>query len=323
MAQIDDKLLEEIVGNSGTQFAGQISSKDASRLGSIWDPKFSKELTQQMASQEDFHWTYKMRVVAAGQEQPTPIQFWLPIPPEITTTDEQLQEFIASQKRKYSTVKQSTSILSEAQTESIKWMRYITVPLPEHIQWKIMLLLHQNNSVPLQLGQITEKLNANQRDDVSDVLHDMVKKKILDVVDENNRNAKYVLSEDTRSKYFTFDNTKIGSADDISYITKKAVNNYLQKKYFITIADQTVKKDEDRTDLIAYSYETDKAISVEIESASELASHPEAARKNMVKWKEMGFAAYHGWSTSYRIKEILESHIDQEEQRENVLAFVV
>ena len=322
MAQIDDKLLEEIVGNSGTQFAGQISSKDASRLGSIWDTKFSKELTQQMASQEDFHWTYKMRVTA-GQEQSTPIQFWLPIPPEIANTDEQLQEFIASQKRKYSTVKQSTSILSEAQTESIKWMRYITVPLPEHIQWKIMLLLHQNNSVSLQLGQITEKLNANQRDDVSDVLHDMVKKKILDVVDENNRNTKYVLSEDTKSKYFTFDSIKIGSADDISYITKKAVNSYLQKKYFITIADQTVKKDEDRTDLIAYSYETDKAISVEIESASELASHPEAARKNMVKWKEMGFAAYHGWSTSYRIKEILESHIDQEEQRENVLAFVV
>jgi len=321
MAQIDDKLLEEIVGNSGTQLAGRISGKDASRLGSIWDPKFSKELTQQMASQEDFHWTYKMRA-AAGQEQPTPIQFWLPIPPEITNTDEQLQEFIASQKRKYSTVKQSTSILSDAQAELIKWMRYITVPLPEKEQWEIMLVLYNNGTEPLQLGQITEKLKANQRDDVSDVLHDMVEKKILDVVDDENRNTKYVLSEDTRSKYFTFDSTKIGSADDIPYLTKKAVNSYLKKGLFLTIADQTVKKDEDRTDLIAYSYETDKAISVEIESASELASHPEAARKNMVKWKKMGFAAYHGWSTSYRIKEILESQIEPKE-RENVLVFVV
>jgi len=321
MAQIDDKLLEEIVGNSGTQLAGRISGKDASRLGNIWDPKFSKELTQQMASQEDFHWTYKMRA-AAGQEQPTPIQFWLPIPPEITNTDEQMKQFIASQKRKYHTVNQSTSILSEAQTESMKWMRYITVPLPEHIQWQIMLMLHQNNSVPLQLGQITEKLKVNQRDDVSDVLHDMVEKKMLDVIDEDNRNAKYVLSEDTKSKYFTFNSTKIGSADDIPYLTKKAVSSYLQKGLFLTIADQTVKKDEDRTDLIAYSYETDKAISIEIESASELASHPEAARKNMVKWKEMGFAAYHGWSTSERIKEILESQIEQEE-RKHVLVFVV
>ena len=321
MAQIDDKLLEEIVGNSGTQLAGRISGKDASRLGNIWDPKFSKELTQQMASQEDFHWTYKMRA-AAGQEQPTPIQFWLPLPPEMPNTDEQMQQFIASQKRKYHTVEQSTSILSEAQTESIKWMRYITVALPEHMQWQIMLVLHQNNSEPLQLGQITEKLKADQRDDVSDVLHDMVEKKMLDVVDDDNRNAKYVLSEDTKSKYFTFNSSKIGSADDIPHITKKAVSSYLQKGYFLTIADQTVKKDEDRTDLIAYSYETDKAISVEIESANELASHPEAVRKNMVKWESMGFAAYHGWSTSDRIKKILESQIEKE-KRKNVLVFVI
>ena len=174
--------------------------------------------------------------------------------PEMPNTDEQMQQFIASQKRKYHTVERSMSILSEAQTESIKWMRYITVPLPEHMQWQIMLVLHQNNSEPLQLGQITEKLKADQRDDVSDVLHDMVEKKMLETIDKDNRNTKYVLSEDTKSQYFTFDSTKIGSADDIPHITKKAVSSYLQKGYFLTIADQTVKKDEDRTDLIAYSY---------------------------------------------------------------------
>jgi len=322
MAQIDDKLLEEIVGNSGTQLAGRISGKDASRLGNIWDPKFSKELTQQMASQEDFHWTYKMRA-ASGQEQPTPVQFWLPDLPVISNSDKQIQQFISSQKAKYHAIEQSTtSLISEAQTESIKWMKYITVPLPEKIQWQIMLMLYQNNEEPLQLGQITEKLKATQRDDVSDVLHDMVEKKMLDVVDEDNRNAKYILSDNTKKKYFTFDSTKIGTADDIPYLTEKAVNSYLSKGYFITIADQSVKKEEDRTDLIAYSYETDKAISVEIESSSELASHPEAARKNMIKWPKMGFAAYHGWATINRLKEIRESQIEEKE-KENVLVFVV
>jgi len=150
----------------------------------------------------------------------------------------------------------------------------------------------------------------------------MVEQKLLEKIDEDNRNTKYVLSQDTITQYFTFDSTKIGSADDIPYLTKMAVENYLNKGLFVTIADQTVKKDKDRTDLIAYSYDTDKAYSVEIESASELASHPEAARKNMVKWKDMGFASYHGWSTSNRIKDILESQIEKEE-RENVLVFVV
>ncbi|MDH3764190.1 MAG: TraM recognition domain-containing protein [Nitrosopumilus sp.] len=322
MAQIDDKLLEEIVGNSGTQLAGRISGKDASRLGNIWDPKFSKELTQQMASQEDFHWTCKMRA-SPGQEQPTPIQFWLPTPPEMPNSDEQLQNFIASQKARYSTNdEQSVSILSEAKTASIKWMRYITVPLPEQIQWQIMLELYKNGTKPLQLGQITERLKADQRDDISDVLHEMVQQKMLDVIDDENRNAKYILSQDTITNYFTFDSTKIGTADDIPYLTQKAVNSYLKKGYFLTIADQSVKKDEDRTDLIAYSYDTDKAISVEIESAAEIASHPEAARKNMVKWPKMGFAAYHGWATTDRLKEIRESQIEKE-KRKDVLVFIV
>ena len=192
-----------------------------------------------------------------------------------------------------------------------------TIPLPEKIQWQIMLMLYQTNEKSLQLGQITEKLKANQRDDVSDVLHEMVEQKLLEIANEENRNAKYILSEKTKKNYFTFDSTKIGTADDIPYLTEKAVNSYLSKGYFITIADQSVKKDEDRTDLIAYSYETDKAISIEIESAAELASHPEAARKNMVKWPKMGFAAYHGWATTNRLKEIRESQIEQKEKEKD------
>ena len=188
--------------------------------------------------------------------------------------------------------------------------------------WQITKSFFQNNSEPLQLGQITEKIKADQRDDISETLHEMVEQKLLNILDEDNRNAKYVLSNHSIEQYFTFDSTKIGTADDIPYLTEKAVSSYLQKGYFLTIADQSVKKDEDRTDLIAYSYDTDKTISVEIESASEIASHPEAARKNMVKWPKMGFAAYHGWATAGKLKEIQESQI-KEEKRKDVLVFVV
>lgn len=81
-AQIDDSLLEEITGNCGTQLAGRISGKDASKLAKIWDPRFSGEITQQLAAQEDFHWTIKMRA-ADGEEQPTPVQFWLHKPTKL------------------------------------------------------------------------------------------------------------------------------------------------------------------------------------------------------------------------------------------------
>lgn len=48
-AQINDKLLEEITGNCGTQFAGKVSGRDAGRIAQIWDPQFSKEIQQQLA----------------------------------------------------------------------------------------------------------------------------------------------------------------------------------------------------------------------------------------------------------------------------------
>ena len=54
-AQIPEFLLEEITGNCGTQIAGRVSGKDASKLANIWDPRFSKEIQQQLASQEDYH----------------------------------------------------------------------------------------------------------------------------------------------------------------------------------------------------------------------------------------------------------------------------
>ena len=89
---------------------------------------------------------------------------------------------------------------------------------------------------------------------------------------------------------------------------------------FLTIADQKIEKDEDRTDLIAYSYDSEKSISVEIESASELASHPEHAIYNMRKWKKMGFDMCHSWSSDKKLLEIYKKQIDD---TENVKAFVV
>ena len=100
-AQIEDSLLEEITGNCGTQLAGRISGKDASKLSKIWDPRFSGEITQQLAAQEDFHWTIKMRA-ADGEEQPTPVQFWLHKPPKLNLNEEEeLEEFIQNQRSLY------------------------------------------------------------------------------------------------------------------------------------------------------------------------------------------------------------------------------
>lgn len=341
-AQIDDSLLEEITGNCGTQLAGRISGKDASKLAKIWDPRFSNEITQQLASQEDFHWTIKMRA-ADGEEQPTPVQFWLHKPHELSLNDDELNEFVQNQKKLYGNGKISeeeiissfepeskesainennTSLLQLSQIEKNRWLRYITVDLPETKQhWQILLMLYNENNKPLQLTQITEKLKAKTRDDVVSILKKMVKDGLLKS-NESNRNVKYSLSKKAIKNYFTFDPKYIGSADDIPHITKHAVKSYLDMGLFVTTALQKIEKGEDRTDLIAYSYDLDKSISVEIESTSELLSHPEHTIYNMRKWLKMGFDMCHVWSASPKLQEIYDKQITLEEA-ENVKVFVI
>jgi len=310
-----------ITGNCGTQLAGRISGKDASKLAKIWDPRFSNEITQQLAVQEDFHWTIKMRA-ADGEEQPTPIQFWLHKPTKLRLNDNELNEFIQNQKKLYGNGKISegdpdssfepeqkepqinennTSLLQLSQIEKNRWLRYITVDLPETKQhWQILLILY-NETNSLQLTQITERLRAKTRDDVVLILKKMVKDGLLKA-DESNRNVKYFLSKKAIQNYFTFNPKDVGTADDIPIITKHVVKSYLDMGLFVTTALQKIEKDEDRTDLIAYSYDSDKSISVEIESTSELLSHPEHAIYNMRKWKKMGFDMCHVWSASKKLQ---------------------
>ena len=134
------------------------------------------------------------------------------------------------------------------------------------------------------------------------------------------RNVQYSLSKQTQKTYFTFDSKLIGTANDIPRVTKKVVESYLKKGLFVTLALQKIEKDEDRTDLIAYSYDSEKSISVEIESTSELYSHPEYTIYNMRKWKKMGFHMCHSWFSSEKLQEIYDKQIDD---TENVKAFIV
>ncbi len=331
-AQISDSLLEEITGNCGTQLAGRISGKDASKLANIWDPRFSKEIQQQLASQEDYHWTIKMRA-EPGEEQPTPLQFWLHNPPpNLNENGHFLDNFISKQKKLYGNYdgdddkKESSfdeddnsSILQQKQIQRDRWMRHITVSLPAKEQWQIMVALHKNKKSPLLLTEITEQVRAETRDDVISILKKMIKNGIVEK-DDSTRNVKYFLSKKAVKNYFTFDDTKIGTAKDISRITQKVIKNYLDKGVFITIASQNIEKDKYRPDLIGYHYDEEKSISIEIESASELTSHPEHVRLNMEKWKDMGFDMCHCWSES---KKLLEVYDYQVTDKKNVKAFLI
>jgi len=280
-------------------------------------------MKQQLVPQEDFHWTIKMRA-APGSEQPTSLQFWLHNHPKLSLDDIQMSQFINSQFHLYGHGKieenSDGSLLQQHKLHKNQWLKYITVDfISEKKQWQILLQLYWNAS--LNLTDLTKNIHAKNRDDVSLILQEMLEQGLVTKLNKS-RNIRYSLSNETKKTYFTFDDTLIGTADDIPKITKKVIDSYLKKGLFVTLALQKIEKDKDRSDLVAYSYDTEQSISVEIESASELYSHPEHARYNMEKWRKMGFGMCHVWSSSPKLLEIYESQISKESQK-NVEAFVV
>ena len=311
LSQIPTELLQTIVGNTATQFAGRLSGIDASKIGMIIDPKYGKDIAAILAVQSDFRFLARTRPIP-GEETSLPPQFWLDYPCTENMTDEQFSQFIIQQKTEYGNVTPEETLLVSKNVDKNKWMQQLEndIAIPPKTEWQILVSLYFHEK--LSLMEIVRICNFIQpRDEVSKLLRDMNEQKLIEIAEKIQKGRvtiiKYQLSDETKTKYFDLDYSKIGTASDISDVTKKAVEHYLKEGYFVSIAVQDFsKKDELRTDMIAYDYSNDVAISVEIESCSEVESHPEHVLLNMKKWKEMGFLQCHVWSTHKQVAEIKE-----------------
>ncbi|MDH3779431.1 MAG: type IV secretion system DNA-binding domain-containing protein [Nitrosopumilus sp.] len=327
LSQIPTELLQTIVGNTATQFAGRLSGIDASKIGMIIDPKYGKDIAAMLAVQSDFRFLARTRPIL-GEETSLPPQFWLDYPCTENMTDEQFSQFIMQQKEKYGNVTPEETLLVSKNVDKNKWMQQLEndiTTIPPKTEWQILVSLYSHEK--LSLMEIVRICNFTQpRDDISKLLRNMNERKLIEIAEKIQKGRvtiiKYQLSNETKIKYFDLDYSKIGTASDISDVAKNAVEHYLKEGHFVSIAVQDFsKKDELRTDLIAYDYSNDMAISVEIESHSEVESHPEHVLLNMKKWKEMGFSQCHVWSKHKQVVEIKEK-IDFS-MCDNVKAFLV
>jgi hypothetical protein len=304
LAQIDINLLETVVGNTATQIYGRVSGIDAVKIARIIDPHFAKELTDQITAQPDFIFTAKTRP-PPGQEQGLPMQFRSIPPPSLTLTDTETITFIQNMKHRYSTTEIIESTLNSAESKKIEWMRQLEAKFRTKEEWDIVLFLREKNG---NLTEIVEGVKSTGRDKTSNLIYDLRMEGVISIVSSkkhgNQFEYEYTLSAKARHDYFPETFESIGTADDINEVAKKAYDYYLEKKFFISLANQDVKKDRMMSDIVVHDYQNDMAISVEIESQKEVSSHPEQVRLNMIKWKDLGFVECHMWSKSQKIVEI-------------------
>jgi GTPase SAR1 family protein/DNA-binding MarR family transcriptional regulator len=304
LSQIDHELLEIIVGNTATQIYGRVSGVDASRIAQIIDPRFSKELTDQITTQPDFVFTIKMRSLLERKEI-LPIQFKAFPPLPTTINEKEFLTFLERMKSLYGIKELTQSAFNSEESRKIEWMKQLYSEFRTREEWEIISFLYDREA---NLTKIVEATNSINRDKTSRILRKMIQKGFINISKSIKHGLitehLYNLSTKTRELYFPKSFRIIGTAEDIDEVASKAIQYYIKNKMFISLAIQNAGNSRLTSDMIAYNYETDTVISIEIESTSELLSHPEQTRYNMLKWKELGFTECHVWSKSPKIQEI-------------------
>jgi predicted transcriptional regulator len=304
LAQIDTGLLEIILGNTSTQIYGRVSGIDAAKIAKIIDPHFTKELTDQIAVQPDFVFTARTRS-PVGSLQTLPLQFRLDMPPKLIIDETETNDFIQKMRKRYSSSETINSDLNLQLEKKMKWIKYLKSNLLSQQEWNILLFLRNSNG---NLKTIVEGVQSKSRNETSLIIKQLKKDGLVDIIKStkigNHFVHEYALSPNAYSNYFTTDFEMIGTANDINEVATKAREYYLSKGFFVSLVNQIVGKKYAMCDMIAYDYENKRSISVEIESRSEIASHPEQVRFNMIKWKEQGFDECHVWSKSDKLHEI-------------------
>ncbi|MEM4378390.1 MAG: hypothetical protein QXX85_05340, partial [Candidatus Nitrosotenuis sp.] len=219
--------------------------------------------------------------------------------------EKELFIFLERMKSLYGIKELIQSAFSSEESKKNEWMKQLYSEFRTKEEWEIISFLYDKEA---NLTKIVEATNSIDRDKTSRLLRRMIQKGLINISKSIKHGVitehLYALSTKTRELYFPKSFRIIGTAEDIDEVASKAIQYYINNKMFISLAIQNTGNSRLTSDMIAYDYETDAVISIEIESTAELFSHPEQTRHNMLKWKELGFTECHVWSKSPKIQEI-------------------
>ena len=319
--QIEKSVLEAIMGNCATKILGRTSGTDATRLGLMSDPYYAEPAKKHLAGLADYTFLVWQKA-PKGKEQGSPILMQGLAPPPLLIDQAGLEEMFAESRRKYG-IKESSfdgpmdadQILGGAD----KWKSILGAIMLEKMQMDIVRSIIEK---PLSQADIIRDIKPMLREDVAKALKFLLDFDIIKKLTKPNakQSHPYELTEEGYKAYVNMDYTTIGSSKDTPKIAAKAVEEYYKRGWFVCLANQNVRLGQLRPDLIAYNYEKEESISIEIESKIEVASHREHVLFNMNKFYKMGFDRCHVWSNSHLIEGIRD---EMDENKERVDTFVV
>jgi len=279
-AQLSDELFHIVVGNCAIQGCGRVGGDDARRIAYAWDPQFSREIQQTLATQADFRWTFRLRP-EPGREMPPPIanvRIRAP-PPELHFWGE-LLSFIDDQKARYGKGVVERPLLEEAEAEAEEWMKFSAVlPVPTKEEWALILAL---NDRTLNVMRAAERAGV-EREVAARILGRLRASGVVRAIG----------SDRAGSEFYTLDPEALPGLKPESYhgiggaearqLAMQVVKLCLERGWFVAPGRQDVGM-ERKFDIVSFDYSRNVPIAIEVESEEHvLHDHPEQLKRHMLE----------------------------------------
>ena len=288
--QLDDATINSIIGNSGVQISFRVAGEDAGVLGRNWDPRYREQITQEVSVLPLYNILARVQAVGT-QEQAPPARYLVPPPHAWINSDETVNEFIEKMKEKYA----AKTIVQIFRQDKTGWQCYIPVDviLPPN-QFKILTAIYLNGEISYSA---TLKFAGLHRDESTRKDWDiLVQNGWLEIYEGLATKKKTELAKLT-AKAQTYlgaltDFSDVGG-EEIQKVAKTVWSEYVKAGMFSSVVVQAAT--EERCDLIAFDFENDRAIAIELESESEVKTHPEQVTRNIKKFSSREFDVLEMW----------------------------
>ncbi len=307
LAQLNLQRREAILANFATKVMFRLGGTDASSLAADLDPINAKELASQLATLADFNALVRLRV-KGQEEQVAPFHcLTLPDPPTVQSPD-RVRQFEGKMRQEFGAPESIEGSLIENALER-RWIKLLSEPLPDPLTFQVL-------ETVVALGddayakKIAETLSKDRSRIISPKLDELEKTGFLtsEVATERttpgrpptifsvtSKSNGLLLMEGTADMLL---DAHMGGQEAIA-LGCEAVKHYRAKGWYVIIPRQggTLRKPDLVTIPLTHDGEWDlqRAVAVEIETLSELSTHPEQVKINMSKNFDVGFAFVDIW----------------------------
>ncbi len=307
LAQLNHQRRESILANSATKVMFRVSGTDASSLAADLDPMNAKELAGQLTTLADFNALVRLR--AKGQEEQVAPHHCLTLPdPPTTQSPERVRQFEEEMRQEFAAPESIGVSLIENALER-RWVKLLSEPVPDPLTFQVLETVKALGN-EAYAKRIAETLSKDRSRIISPKLDELERTGFLtsEVATERTTPGRppTIFSLTSKSNGLlliegvadTLSDAHMGGEEAIA-LGCEAVKHYRAKGWLVIILRQggTLRK----PDLVAIpltpdgEWDLERAVAVEVESLSELSTHPEQVKINMSKNFDAGFSFVDIW----------------------------